>query len=239
MLLHAASMIVAVALATGAMLSGESRADGAAVTRFLAIQAEPLSGYSAVRHLEAVARGGRMTASMTVRTTLNPARGFEFSVLAKSGSALIHRKVFLPALEAERQARTPAEAARGALTPDNYEFVAGDVNDEGLLRIDIRPRRADTLLVRGSILVTPEDADLVRIEGLLVKRPSFWTRRVEVVRRYLRLGGVRVPVAMHSTADVLIAGRSTFEMTYEYESINGQPVAAPISANLTISRSTQ
>lgn len=225
MLMPSASFIVAVVMATGVVLSGEAQVGGAAVSRFLASQVEPLSGYNAVRHLQAVARGGRLTASMTVRTTLDPGRGFEYAVLAASGSGLIQRKVFLPALEAERQARTPGEAARGALTPANYEFTPGDMTDEGLLRIDIRPRRADTLLVRGSILVTPDSADLVRIEGLLVKRPSFWTRRVEVVRKYVRVGGVRVPVAMHSTADVLIAGRSTFEMTYEYDSINGQPVA--------------
>ena len=226
MVMQSAAVILAVVMATGVLVPGEVSTEAAAVTRFLASDAEPLSRYSAVRHLQAAARGGRMTASMTVRTTLDPGRGFEYVVLAESGSRLIHRKVFRPALEAERQARVPAEAARGALTPANYEFGAGGITDDGLLRIEIRPRRADTLLVRGSILVTQDGADLVRIEGQLVKRPSFWTRRVEVVRRYVRLGGVRVPVAMQSTADVLIAGRSTFEMTYEYESINDQPVVS-------------
>jgi len=62
------------------------------------------------------------------------------------------------------------------------------------------------------------------VEGLLVKRPSFWTRRVEVVRRYARVGGVRLPVSMESTAQVLVVGTSTFSMTYEYESINGASV---------------
>jgi hypothetical protein len=38
--------------------------------------------------------------------------------------------------------------------------------------VEIRPRRKDTMLIEGSILLT-ETADLVRIEGLLVKRPSF------------------------------------------------------------------
>ena len=225
MLVQSASIVVALVMAAGVLLPGEIPTDAAAVTRFLASDTEPLSRYSAVRHLQAVARGGRMTASMTVRTTLDPDRGFEYTVLSESGSGLIHRKVFRPALEAERQARAPAEAARGALTQANYEFVAGGLTGDGLVRIEIRPRRADRLLVQGSILVTQDSADLVSIEGLLVKRPSFWTRRVEVMRRYDRLGGVRVPVAMLSTADVLIAGRSTFAMTYEYESINDQPVA--------------
>ena len=91
------------------------------------------------------------------------------------------------------------------------------------MRIDIRPRRNDTLLIDGSILLTEEQSDLVRIEGRLVKRPSFWTRRVHVVRQYARVGGVRVPVSMESTADVLIVGRSTFSMRYEYQTINASP----------------
>jgi hypothetical protein len=31
---------------------------------------------------------------------------------------------------------------------------------------------------------------------------------------------------MESTADVLIAGRSTFSMRYEYETINAEPLRA-------------
>jgi len=40
-------------------------------------------------------------------------------------------------------------------------------------------------------------------------------------------GGVRVPISIESVAHVLIAGRSTFKMTYAYETINGQPVGTP------------
>jgi hypothetical protein len=48
-----------------------------------------------------------------------------------------------------------------------------------------------------------------------------------VVRRYQRINGVRVPVSIESVAQVLIAGRSTFQMTYEYETINGEHVGTP------------
>jgi hypothetical protein len=65
------------------------------------------------------------------------------------------------------------------------------------------------------------------MEGRLSKPPSFWTRRVEIVRWYRRIAGVRMPVALESAANVRIAGESTFRMTYEYESINGQRVGAP------------
>jgi hypothetical protein len=47
---------------------------------------------------------------------------------------------------------------------------------------------------------------------------------VQFVRRYGRVGGVRVPLIVESVADVFLAGRSTFSMRYEYASLNGRNV---------------
>ena len=67
----------------------------------------------------------------------------------------------------------------------------------------------------------------MRIEGRLSKGPSFWARHVDIVRRFQRFAGVRMPIDLESTANVFIAGRSTFRMTYEYETVNGERVGAP------------
>ncbi len=90
--------------------------------------------------------------------------------------------------------------------------------------MDVRPKRKAVMLVNGALFIEADSADLVRIEGELSKRPSFWTRRVRVIREYERLEGVHVPVSMSSTADVLIVGASTFSMTYRYTEINGKPI---------------
>jgi hypothetical protein len=190
------------------------------VDRFLEAADTPLVSYRAVRYLEAASRNGRMTASLTATTSLDPDHGFEFEVLQETGSGLIRTKVLRGALEAERRARSSGEIARSALTRVNYDFGSAEATEPGLVRVGITPRRSDAMLVAGSILLTDDRADLVSLEGRLVKRPSFWTRRVQVVRRYARLAGVRVPVSMESTADVLFGGRSTFSMRYEYQAIN-------------------
>jgi hypothetical protein len=197
-------------MTTGVLLTaGEPRDDvetstPSIVDRFLSTEPVPLTSYRAVRRLHATSRGGKMEASMTAMTTLSPDEGFRFVVLESTGSGLIRNRVFLPALEAERDANAPGAAARAALSAANYEFLEKGAVDEELTQIGIRPRRKDALLIDGSILVT-RDADLVSVQGRLVKRPSFWTRRVEVVRRYERIEGVRVPVEMQSNADVRIS----------------------------------
>ena len=123
------------------------------------------------------------------------------------------------------------DSAKAALTRANYDFDEPGTRADALAALGVTPLRKDVLLVNGSIFVNTEDADLVRVEGKLSKTPSFWTRRVEIVRRYQRINGVRVPVAIESVAQVLIAGRSTFKMTYEYEAINGEHVGNPQPAH--------
>ena len=198
------------------------------VERFLSNAGPTLTSYRAFRTLEAEARGGHTRARLTAWTTLDPVKGFEYAIVEETGSGIVRQKVLRAALEAERSMRTKDQIERGALTPGNYEFARGGTHD-GLIRIAIHPKRSDTMLIEGSILLTDPDADLTRVEGVLIKRPSFWTRDVEVDRRYERIRGVRVPVSMRSTARVLIAGRSTFSMAYEYTSINGFAVERPFT----------
>src|SRR5262245_56219426 len=164
----------------------------------LAAADAPLTSYRALRTLTAETRGGQVRARLKAWTSLDPIGGFQYSIVEEEGSSVIRQKVLRAALEAERRIRLNGDADKGALTPANYDFADGLEVDAGLVRVGIRPKRPDTMLVEGSILLTPTDGDLVRVEGTLSKRPSFWTREVHIVREYARIGGIRVPVEMRS-----------------------------------------
>ena len=164
---------------------------------------------------------------MEAWTEYDHVNGFRFIIVGEGGSGYIRSKVLRAALEGEQKIWANHEPENASFTNDNYTFDAGTPGPDGLASVMVKPRRKDVLLVEGSIFVQPSDGDLARIEGKLSKTPSFWTRRVDVVRRYERLAGVRVPISIESIAHVLIAGRSTFKMTYEYETINGQRVGSP------------
>jgi hypothetical protein len=202
-------------------------AHGELIDRFLAPDERPLVSYRAFRRLTASTRGGRMSAAIEAWTTLDPIHGFSFEITSMEGSALIQRKVLIAALEAEQMAvQSGSNKSQSALTPANYEFLGTSPEPGRLVRMDVRPRRKHVMLIDGALFVEEDSADLVRIEGELSKRPSFWTRRVRVTREYDRVAGVHVPVSMRSTADVLIVGSSSFAMTYRYVEINGKPVPA-------------
>jgi hypothetical protein len=167
------------------------------------------------------------SATMDAWTEFDNVHGLRFQVVTETGSSYIRTHVLRAALEGEQKMWHEREPQRASLTPDNYTFRDGGPADEGLAALGIKPRRKDVLLVDGSIYIHSEDGELARIEGHLSKQPSLWTRRVEIVTRYERLAGVRVPVSIESVAHILIAGRSTFKMTYDYEIVNGERIGTP------------
>ena len=186
------------------------------LARFLARLDPPAASYRALRHLEAHNERFHANAWMDAWTDFDAARGFRYQVASEGGSGYIRSRVFRAALDGEQKLWMAHEPERAELTRANYEFADRGLSADGAATLAVTPRRKDLLLIDGAIFVSPADADLLRVEGQLSKTPSFWTRRVEVVRRYERVAGIRLPVSIESTAHVLIAGRSTFRMTYEY-----------------------
>ena len=194
--------------------------------RFLAQPDPRPTQVRALRHLEAHNDHFEKSAWLDVWTDLDE-NGFRYEVIGEGGSDYIRNHVLRAALDSESDMRASGGAERAALTPDNYIFEPGTVEPDGLLSFLVKPRRKDLLFVEGSLFISPGDGELVRLEGKLSKTPSFWTRRVDIVRWFRRVAGFRMPVAVDSVANVRIAGRSTFRMTYDYESVNGQRVGNP------------
>src|SRR5215471_6064535 len=154
------------------------------LARFFAPTTPPRVSYHALRRLNASTRGGKMSGTLVAETTLDPTTGLSYRIVSEEGSGLICRKVLQAALNAEQKAIRGEDAQKAALTKDNYDFLGISTANDSLLKVDIRPRRKNVMLVEGSLFLKPDDAQLVRVEGDLSARPSFWTRKVHVVREY-------------------------------------------------------
>ena len=217
---------VAALLVAHAGAAGPTNASPAILQRFLALDDPTPTQFRALRHLEARNEKFEKNAWMDVWTEADAA-GFRYRIVTEDGSDYIRSKVFRASLETEREMWAAGAPDEAAVTPANYVFEDRGAQPDGLTSLSMKPRRKDVLLVDGSIYLNPDDGELVRIEGQLSKSPSFWTRRVEIVRWYQRIAGFRMPTALESVANVRIAGVSTFRMTYEYESINGRHVGNP------------
>lgn len=201
-------------------------ADRELVEHLTAPDPAPLVSYRARRHLTATTQGGKLTGSIDVITALD-GHQFTWAVLEERGSSIIRNRVLRAALQAEADSQSDEVRAQAALTEANYEFFAMNGLTPETRRLALHPRRKHMMLVSGHATLNAHSGELLSVEGELAKRPSFWTRRVHVIRSYNRVAGVHVPVEMRSTADVLVVGKSTFDMTYDYLEINGKQVGEP------------
>jgi hypothetical protein len=201
-----------------------SPAEQGAVERFLAQLERPPVAYRAWRRLEASSARLNESAWMEAVTQFDPSGGFRYSIVGHGGSRRIVNRVLTKVLESERENCGLEEWRKGSLSHANYTFDFGGYAGRDMLRMQLTPRRRDSRLVAGSALLKATSGDLVRVEGRLSKSPSFWVRWVDVSSSYAPVGGAMMPVAIESTADVRIAGISTFQMTYRYQMVDGQTV---------------
>jgi hypothetical protein len=194
----------------------------AALATFLARPDEPVHRYRARRRMEVAAMGER--AWMEVEAELDPQWGFRWKVASEGGSRSLREKSLLRLLRAEAEGHAAARPARSALTAENYVLEAVGREPDGLVRLRARPRRRESCLVDGFFVVTPDTADLVRVEGGLARAPSFWVKHVDVSRYYARVGGHRVVVRMESVAQIRLLGPSHLVVTFDYEMIDGREI---------------
>jgi hypothetical protein len=106
------------------------------------------------------------------------------------------------------------------------------LTDSGLQRVRLQAARKSEGIVNGMLFLEPEAGYVTRIEGRLVKSPSFWLRDVDVTWKYARVGGHVVPVEMSSTGRVRMYGPSMFRMVYDYVSIDGRAIGGGLKASV-------
>ncbi len=199
-----------------------------------------LAGYTAMRTYRA-ANGddSDCKAEMQVKVAYRNPSTKDFAILSEEGSGFIRDKVFKKAMETEKEAQHPESKQRAALSTDNYYF--GLIGEENLggrhcYVVEIRPKRKDKFLVRGHAWVDSVDFAVVRIEGELVKPPSFLIRKVNIVRDYAKVGDFWLPQKDVSTSQLLLLGKSTMTVQYYDYTIQGKGAvmvsAGSVSASL-------
>lgn len=199
------------------------------IMRLFSRTEQPLREYRALRRMHAsTEKSDKYEAWMDAWTELKDGR-FSFQIVSERGSDTVRSKVLRAMLEREQELINSGDSGKGELTAANYEFAEGGRDADGSHVVQIKPRRSDVLLVDGRA-VLDDRGELLRVEGKLAKNPSFWTSLVNIVRRYAHVGGVRVPVAIETTAKVKFVGTSQMEVVYDYHSVNGRAVSSSASS---------
>lgn len=188
--------------------------------------------YRAFRRLEAGRPNSNKYGWLEVWTEHRPGAGFTYTVVREGGYEYVRNKVLRGVLKGEAELIANGKPLRAPLVPRNYEIEHGGTTEAGLMRLLLNPARKSEGIVRGTALVEPDDGAVVRIEGRLVKSPSFWVRDVDVTWKFTRVGDAIVPTELASSARVLFYGRQPFRMTYDYEMIEDRPAPSTTRASL-------
>jgi hypothetical protein len=134
-----------------------------------------------------------------------------FTTRSQQGSGMLNKRVFGRMMEGEQESLSPENKRRSAMTPENYDFrLAGEERVEGrrAYKLEITPRREDTFLFAGTIWVDVEDFAVVRATGRPAKRPSFWTRKIDFIRTFKKVGPFWLPARTESVTEVFLFGTS-------------------------------
>jgi hypothetical protein len=100
----------------------------------------------------------------------------------------------------------------------------------------VKPRKKRVGLFKGKIFLDAYSGSLVRVEGSVVKSPSFFVRKIEFVQDYADVGSFTFPVHIHSDAIARVIGRTIVDIYHR----DYQPLTAPVQAAQTvIARPTQ
>jgi len=205
------------------------------ITRLFSRADQPLREYRAFRRMHASSeKSGKYEAWMDAWTELKDGR-FSYEIVSERGSDAVRSKVLRTVLEREQELINNGDAGKGDLTSANYEFSEAGRDADGQQVVQMKPRRSDVLLVDGHAVLN-DRGELMRVEGKLAKNPSFWTSLVNIVRRYARIGGVRVPIATETTAKVKFVGTAQLDVVYDYHSVNGRPIAVSEASSPALSR---
>jgi len=207
------------------------------ISRFFSRTDQPLREYRAFRRLHAYSESQKHEAWMEAWTELKDGR-FSYQIVSESGSETIRGKVLRAVLAREQDMVNRGDGDKADLTSANYEFIEGGRDETGAHVVQIKPRRQDVMLVDGKAVLS-DTGDLLRVEGKLSKNPSFWTSLVNIVRRYARVSGVRVPVATETTAKVKFVGNAQLDVLYDYQSVNGRAVALSERRSAEISHTAE
>ena len=188
--------------------------------------------YRALRRLEGGLSSDDKRGWIEAWTQYQPGRGFTYEVVREGGSDYVRNKILRHVLESEQDLIADGKRLRSSLESKNYEFEDGGTTASGLQRILLKPIKKSDGLINGHVLIDPATGFVTKMQGRLVKSPSFWIRDVDVTWRFACVGGHIVPVEMTSTGRVRLFGRSNFKMTYEYVSIDGRPAGGGLNASL-------
>jgi len=158
-------------------------------------------------------------ASVVASITVLPPDNRHYQIESSNGG--VGEKVLRDILIRETEA--PKDARRKELSLDNYDFqLLGQEQMDGrrCYLIALNPRREEKDLLRGKLWVDAETFNIHRVQGSLMKNPSWWIHDVQILMSFAEVDGMWLRTFTQAVANVRFKGKYVMESRdLEYHTI--------------------
>jgi len=188
-------------------------------------QAYGLASYSALTVIHAELPDTSQSGEFEVERKFEAPHTLLFTPVHFTGDGFVKSNVITRLLQSEVDHVQKDDPAQTAISPTNYKFSykgASRVQNRLVHVYQVKPHKKHAGLFKGRVYLDAQTGTLVRVEGNVVKSPSFFVKHIEFVQDYADVQSFTLPVHIHSEAKARIVGRTIVDIVHR----NYQPVPA-------------
>jgi hypothetical protein len=201
------------------------------------LQAQQLAAYSAVTVIRAELPDTAQQGEYELQRHFEAPHTLQFTALRYTGDGFVKTNVITRLLQSEVDHVKQDDNESTAISQQNYKFSykgTSQINDRLVHVYQLKPRKKRPGLFKGRLYLDAHTGSLVRVEGAVVKSPSFFVKKIEFVQEYEDVGNFTFPTHIHSNALARVIGRTVVDISHR----DYQPVpAAGVQAAREIPRS--
>jgi hypothetical protein len=189
----------------------------------VAQQAKDLAGYSAVTVVRAELPETLQQGEYELQRKFEAPHSLQFMPVRFSGDGFVKSNVINRVLQSEVDHVQKDDPELTAISPANYKFSykgATRLGDRLVHDYQVKPRKKRMGLFKGHVFLDAHTGALVRVEGTVVRSPSFFVKHIEFVQDYADVQSFTLPMHIHSEAKARIVGRTIVDITHrDYQAV--------------------
>jgi hypothetical protein len=196
-------------------------------------QTAALAAYSAITVIRAELPDTSQHGEFELQRRFQAPHTLQFTPVHFTGDGFVKSNIITRLLQSEVDHVEKDDPSLTAISPANYKFSykgASRVSDRLVHVYQVKPHKKRPGLFKGRVYLDARTGTLVRVEGSVVKSPSFFVKHIEFVQEYEDVQSFTLPVHVHSEAKARIVGRAIVDIVQR----DYQPV--PAQSNQTAAR---
>lgn len=186
-------------------------------------QANDLAAYSAVTVVRAQLPDTSQQGEYELERKYEAPHTLQFTPIHFTGDGFVKSNVINRLLQSEVDHVQKDDPGLTAISPSNYKFSYKGVTrigDRVVHVYQVKPHKKHPGLFKGRVYLDAHSGALVRVEGVVVKSPSFFVKHIEFVQDYTDVQSFTLPAHIHSEAKARIVGRTIVDIVQrDYQAV--------------------